>query len=521
MSIVDELIAVLGFKLTGEEDAKRFEDRIDRMGKGLDNFARKAGRFTAAAGVLVGTGLGILGRSVVNTSAQFETFAATLETIEGSAEKAQESLDWIAEFGKTTPYDVAQVTDSFVKLKAYGIDPIADDALRTLGDTAAAMGKPLNQAVEAFADAATGEFERLKEFGIKAKTEGDNVTFAWTENGQELTKTVKKSSEEIRGFLLQTMGDRFAGAMDRQSRTWTGMMSNLGDTWTDFQRRIGEAGFFDNVSDKLARLLDWLNKLDKDGTLDRWAQNLSDVLSTSADIIEKVVTQAARHIAFLSEKFAGMETILLVIAGVIAAFAAPWITAFAAILLVVDDFLTYLQGGESVIGTIIEGWKRIFTEFPGWLKQIFVDLKDSMIQLGYDMGNALLEGLKSIGQAIKDWFASLVPDWARDLVGGERTTNTRPIASTRRGGATGFGGSENQSGGLGSLTNNLQGNLDRLGRGANLTDNRQQNMTQTVTINQNVQQATDAPGAVAEATGRAAIAASRKRRTQTEAEPSF
>ncbi|MDG4813775.1 hypothetical protein P8629_12270, partial [Hydrogenovibrio sp. 3SP14C1] len=85
-----------------------------------------------------------------------------LETIEGSQEKAKASLDWIAGFAKKTPYDLAQVTESFVKLKAYGIDPIADDALRILGDTGSAMGKSLDQAVEAFADAATGEFERLK-----------------------------------------------------------------------------------------------------------------------------------------------------------------------------------------------------------------------------------------------------------------------------------------------------------------------------------------------------------------------
>ena len=35
------------------------------------------------------------------------------------------------------------------------------------------MGKSLNQMIEAVADATTGEFERLKEFGIKARTHGE------------------------------------------------------------------------------------------------------------------------------------------------------------------------------------------------------------------------------------------------------------------------------------------------------------------------------------------------------------
>jgi len=52
-----------------------------------------------------------------------------------------------------TPYPT-EVTDAFVKLKAYGIDPQAG-ALLAAGNAASAMGKGLNQAVEAIADAQT------------------------------------------------------------------------------------------------------------------------------------------------------------------------------------------------------------------------------------------------------------------------------------------------------------------------------------------------------------------------------
>lgn len=362
MSIVDELIALLGFEVTGEEEARRFERRIDSLNDGLDKFATNAGRLAGAASLAVAGAFGVLGRSVIDTSAQFESYQATLETIEGTAEKARASLDWIADFGKTTPYDVAQVTEAFVALKAYGIDPIADDALRTLGDTASAMGKPLTQAVEAFADAATGEFERLKEFGIKAKTEGDNVTFAWTKNGQEMTETVKKSSNEIRAFLLETMGDRFSGAMDRQSRTWNGMMSNLGDTWTDFKRRIGEAGFFSVVTGHLESLLGWISRLDGDGTLDRWAENLSSALSTAANFTAMVAERIGKNIMFIAENFDALEPILIPIAalfGILIARAFPLITAFVVLSLAIDDFFAYLQGGESYIGDFIEKIKEL------------------------------------------------------------------------------------------------------------------------------------------------------------------
>ena len=56
----------------------------------------------------------------------------------------------------------------FTKLVALGLNP-SQRAMESYGNTAAAMGKDLSQMIEAVADAATGEFERLKEFGIKSK----------------------------------------------------------------------------------------------------------------------------------------------------------------------------------------------------------------------------------------------------------------------------------------------------------------------------------------------------------------
>lgn len=94
-------------------------------------------------------------------------------------------MAWIGDFAATTPYDLAQVTESFIQLKAYGLDPVQNGLLRTLGDTSAAMGKPIEQAVEAIADAVTGENERLKEFGIKARVEGDEIVYAYTKTARK------------------------------------------------------------------------------------------------------------------------------------------------------------------------------------------------------------------------------------------------------------------------------------------------------------------------------------------------
>ena len=384
MAIADELIALLGFELTGEGAARRYQQTLDGLTERVGKFAATATRMAVIAGAAMATGMSILGRSVIETNAQFETYQATLETIEGSADKARAALDWIADFGKKTPYDVAQVTEAFVKLKAYGIDPIANDTLRILGDTSSAMGKDLNAAVEMFADASTGEFERLKEFGIKAKQEGDSVTFNWTKNGKELSKTVKKNATEIRAFLLETMGDRFNGAMDRQSKTFKGMTSNIGDSWIDFQRRIGDAGFFQNVIGKLERLLATIDRLDKEGRLDEWATAISNSLSWSFDVIWAIGSRIAENAAFIAanwENLHGPVTVLAWAFGLLIARLLPVWTVLTLAGLAIDDLLAYMQGGESVIG-----------DFISWLQEV-TGVSEEVAQAMTGLGGAVVSAL--------------------------------------------------------------------------------------------------------------------------------
>ncbi len=353
MAIVDELIAILGFKVSGEEAAGRFGSIVGGLNNKLVLLA--GGAVAAGAAVAaVGVTMGMAAKAVIAASSQFEDFQIALETIEGSVDKARRSLSWIAEFGKTTPFEVAKVTRAFVSLRTYGIDPLANNALRILGDTASAMSKPLQQAVEAFTDATTGEFERLKEFGLKAKTAGEQVTFVWTRNNQEMSKTIRKSGAEIRAFLLENFGSRFAGAMERASRSWTGMTSNLSDRWGDFKKRIGDAGFFDFAKKQLAQLLALIERLDREGKLDQWAQAISDALiGVSRAFIDfgKTLYDLNEYLPLL--KALGAAVLLLAIKF------APVTTAILAVVAVIDDFFTYLKGGESVLGDFIEMLKGV------------------------------------------------------------------------------------------------------------------------------------------------------------------
>jgi len=275
MPIVDELVGLLGWKLQGEQNLKRFESGMDRAAKravtfggrlkaltaSASTFATVAGGLAAAAGAALPA---VFARKVLDIGGSFESLKAQMKTaFEGNEEAAAKAFGKIEQFARTTPYSLQGVSEAFVRLKSYGIDPFAEGTLQVLGDTASAMGKPIMQAVEAIADAQTGEFERLKEFGIKASKDHGKVTMRWTQDGKQMTKVVNETSDAIRKGLFEIWGPRFQGAMIEQSKTWRGLLSNLGDSWEMFLNRIFESGFGDFAKGQLKTLLDWLDRNDE------------------------------------------------------------------------------------------------------------------------------------------------------------------------------------------------------------------------------------------------------------------
>lgn len=381
--IVEELVAQLGWDLTGEEDLRRFKSGMAEAEAGLDRFVSRAVALSAAAAVAVAGGMAALGKAVVSVSAEFEQYQATLETIEGSADKAEKSLNWVANFAKTTPYHVGEVTQAFVRLKAYGLDPI-DGSLKAAGDAGSAMGLGLMAGVEAIADAMTGENERLKAFGITASVAGDKVTYTWRENGKELNRTLKKSGVEIVKFLEENFERRFGGAMDRQSRTWNGMLGNLSDGWTNFLLSIGRAGFFNNMEGHLADLMGYIDRLQKNGTLNQWSISISHALEWAADGIAYFAVQIGRHVQTIAElienhkdTFGTLKTALLALA----VYFFPVAAVIGVAALAIDDFLTYLRGGDSVIGDFIDSLSEFLGEDPKKVAEVLGRIADAAARI--------------------------------------------------------------------------------------------------------------------------------------------
>ena len=200
------------------------------------NLAATFAKFGPQAAVLaaIALSIGAIASKAIDAASKQEVWLANLETVTGGATKAKESYAALVQFAAKTPFDLGQSVEGFTKLRTLGLEA-TEGALTSFGNTAAAMGKPLSQMIEAVADASTFEFERLKEFGIKSKQQADTVTFTF--NG--VNKTVRKNSAEIQKYLEDIGNTKFAGAMARQMDTIKGAMSNVEDSVFQMFAAIG------------------------------------------------------------------------------------------------------------------------------------------------------------------------------------------------------------------------------------------------------------------------------------------
>ena len=388
--IVKELITNLRFKLDQSglnqytRGIRQVKQEAQRAGSEISNVldgsvgeaiiglrAKLLGLF---GGIATGFGL----KSIIDTSAQFERFETILSVIEGSSAKAKDSMDWISNFAAKTPYDLAGVTDAFVKLKAYGIDPIANGMLESLGDTSAAMGKPLMQSVEAIADAMTGEFERLKEFGIKGGTKGKTATFEYTDaQGKQQEVSVDKTNRALIAKTLQAIwNEKYKGSMEKLAGTWEGLVSNLGDQWERLKLEIGKAGIFDGAKDVLKSIVDYLGRMD--------ASQLKEIAETIVTILKLMgggalvylltVWELKLHQISLKQRVIAMWQAIINRRSMIAlGVFLKWAMIFYGLYLIGQDFFVWLQGGNSVLGELI-GKSSEWADEIKWVKETFASI---------------------------------------------------------------------------------------------------------------------------------------------------
>lgn len=271
---------------------------LNKKAQSLDATLKKA----FAAGFVVASVTAIT-RSVLTASAEFERLKTSLTTVFGSQEVAAQKFEEINKFASKTPFTIQQVTEAAIKMKSLGLDP-STASLESMGNTASAMGKPLMQFVEAVADATTGEMERLKEFGIRAKQEGERVTFIF--KGMETT--VNKSASSIQDYLLELGNTEFAGAIEAQAETLDGVFSTLKGAADTFAASLAEETGLAEAAKTAAK---FLTRLINKATEGLKSATLEDDIDRLTEKLEKLQSGTKRRgrtsLTFDEEAIAGIQ----------------------------------------------------------------------------------------------------------------------------------------------------------------------------------------------------------------------
>ena len=235
-------------KLT--KQMKMGQNQINKWGRSINNAftgaVKKATKFTATMAA-VGTGLGF------KEAFSLETYKAQLETATGSTEKAANLMKNAIVMANKTPFEPAEMVKATAMLEAMGMD--SKKWLTYAGNMAGATGKDIMQATEAIIDAQAGEWERMKEFGIKGVDNMDD--------------------------LVQIMNQRFAGGMEKLAGTTKGLWSTVtGVTKNSLAKIVGimddgsvrQGSALDKVKQKISQLADTMTRWQNDGTIEKVAQ---------------------------------------------------------------------------------------------------------------------------------------------------------------------------------------------------------------------------------------------------------
>ena len=352
-------------------DDKGFQSGTKRASSTFDSMKKSS---TLAIGAIIGATAGLAKIALQNAST-FETMGVSLKSVfKGNETDAKNAQASITEFAKKTPYQLKEVLGAFILLKNMGLDP-SEKALTAYGNTASAMGKTLDQMVQAVADATVGEFERLKEFGIKSKDQGDSVQFTF----RGVSTTVKKEAGAIESYLQQIGTVDFAGGMEAQSLTLQGRISTLKDEFS----------------------LAMVEFATKSGLMDLAKQAVERLISVVELLGPKLLT--------IVEYFKNNDKALAVLSGVIVAIAVP---AFVSLGVAIWGALAPLIPLVA-IGAIVAAGLYTLIERAGGLTQAMNTLRsatESIKAKFWEVWNVVAPYVMPMFQAFRNFvMTQLVP----------------------------------------------------------------------------------------------------------------
>lgn len=226
-----------------------FGEIVKSIGNVNSSFKNLLGTVLTGGGVLaIAMGLKTIGVNALALGDRLEQANISLTVMLGSYQKAKELLGDLSDLAKKTPFELVGIRDTAKQLIAFGIESDrVVDTIKMLGDVAAGTGAPLQQVAYAYGQVRTANqlygtelrqfmnawvpllAELAKMFGVTEAKMRDMV-----EEGKIGFSDVEKAFQSMTGE-----GWRFFNLMEQQSKSLTGINSNLKDSFNLLLERIG------------------------------------------------------------------------------------------------------------------------------------------------------------------------------------------------------------------------------------------------------------------------------------------
>jgi hypothetical protein len=280
-----------GVGVAGSSTAQKIESSFSGLGARM------------ISGLAIGTlvyKMAELGGQVISVRSDFERYNAILTNSYGSSETAAEKMDLLKNSAKDLPAELTNLAASFVLLNGRGIEP-TKKSLTEMSDFASVTGKKFEELTQAILD--VNNTERWKEFGVKARTAGDQVEFSFRK-----AKIVVDNTEAGAMKAIQFFGNLkgVAGASAAQMEAMGGKVSNLGDSWDQLLNTLGEGGawkasisMLTEFNTKLTEILKGTEQLGKERG-GSFFQDFAD--SLKGNTAEEAWGKIGKQITFVNER---------------------------------------------------------------------------------------------------------------------------------------------------------------------------------------------------------------------------
>lgn len=242
------------FKVSSEAMGRYIKNASDnavleanRMEQSFLTFAQNGARYIVS--YLVGQGMMSLVQSIVQVRGQFQQLELAFNTMLRSTEKSQVLMSQLVDTAARTPFDLTSIAQGAKQMLAFGsnVESVVDEIVM-LGNVASGVSAPLGDLIYLYGTlrsqgrAYTVDIRQFAGRGIPIYEELGKVLNA---DRQELNKLVTEGKvgfpEVEKAFKNMTSeGGIYFNLMQEQSKSLTGMLSNLGDAWNSALNKIGQ-----------------------------------------------------------------------------------------------------------------------------------------------------------------------------------------------------------------------------------------------------------------------------------------